>query len=93
MAALFGSDRFLIVILWGNGFNDRLFPLWGVHATTLKGAVFPRSLVNFESAVAAQGAGAVVVGAGFLDNFQLVEVFENTEGLSHQPSPPLERKR
>jgi hypothetical protein len=83
MAALFGSDRFLIVILWGNGFNDRLFPLWGVHAAALEGAVLPRSLVNLETAVPTQGAGAVVVATGFFDNFQLVEVVKNVEFCYH----------
>jgi hypothetical protein len=68
MAALFGSDRFLIVILWGNGFNDRLFPLWGVHAAALETVVLARLFVDFETAVIAEGTGAVVLAAGLFDD-------------------------
>ena len=43
------------------------------------GEVFPAFLVNLEPAVTADRTGAVVVGAGLLDDFELVEVFENVE--------------
>jgi hypothetical protein len=92
MANLFRSDGFFIVIIGGKGVDDCPFPCWGIHAAALKGAVLAGTLVNLEPAVTTHRASAMVVGAGFLDNFQLVEVFENIKCLSHQPSPPVEGK-
>ena len=80
---LLRSGRFLIAVLGGKGVNYCLLPPWGVHAAALEAVIFAGTLINFETAVTTDGTGTVVVGAGFLDDFQLVKVVENIEFCYH----------